>query len=79
MAYSAAEIATLEAEVDSLRTYLMEMSCSHFSVLEVQKLMNPPVTFGVARQIEYKDWLLVIKGRVDAGVSGGRHSTTKKY
>ena len=74
MAYTATEIATLESEVESLRNYLMEMNSSHFSVQEIQKLMNPPVTFGVRRLTEYKNWLLVVKKRVDAGISGGRHS-----
>lgn len=73
MAYTAAEIAMLESEVESLRGYLMEMNSSHFSVQEIQKLINPPATFGVRRQSEYKNWLLVVKKRVDAGIRGGRH------
>jgi len=60
----------LREEIRSLREYLMEMNSSLFSVEELRKLIIP---YDPAYAEQYKDWLLRIKKRADAGICGGRH------
>jgi len=66
--------------IRSLREYLMEMNTSFFSIEELGKLINPP-NFVVSKDVEceeYKNWLLRIKKRADAGILGGRHSIIRE-
>ena len=65
----------IKEEIRSLKEYLMEMNSALFSMEEVRKLIFP---YDPQYAQQYKEWLLGIKKRVDARISGGRHSAVKE-
>jgi hypothetical protein len=69
----------LQEVIRSLREYLMKMNASLFSVDELYRLINPLFNYDTGSAgLEYKKWLLGVKGRVDGGRPGGWSSATKK-